>query len=519
MSNRDIPASRDRRDPFEFDYPIGLIVIGICTALGVFLRSRVAITNVAMLFLLGVIVVSVICRRGAAVVSALLAVTAFYYFCVPPWNSFVIEDYSYIIILVTTLAVALVITTLTVKIRAQTDRALDREKQARTMFQLNRDLSAGPTVLDAAQTAAQTLSDLFDSNIEIFLPNEQRMIARTVGTVDFGEATEQEKTFAQSILNSETKSVDLVRSGPRLAKRLGLPLSCGGIAVAVMSITTLNRDQFNDPDQMHFLDALCDQIGAAIDRLWHSAAVREAELEIQTERARNALLNAVSHDIKTPLASIYGAATSLLEEEARLSPEARHELVESISDEAERLNRVVNNLLEMTSLDAGLRAKKDWHPLEEIVGAALARLEKPLRDRVVTTNIAGDLPWICVDDVLLEQVFVNILENAVKYTPTETAIEIGAVRNGENVAVSIKDSGAGLPPGDETRVFEKFYRGKTYGSRGLGLGLAICRAIVHGHDGSISAENALEGGAIFRFEIPIGGNPPQTGGVPETNFS
>jgi two-component system sensor histidine kinase KdpD len=242
-------------------------------------------------------------------------------------------------------------------------------------------------------------------------------------------------------------------------------------------------------------------------------------LEIQTERARNALLNAVSHDIKTPLASIYGAATSLLEEEARLSPEARHELVESISDEAERLNRVVNNLLEMTSLDAGLRAKKEWHPLEEIVGAALARLEKPLRDRVVTTSISGDLPWICVDDVLLEQVFVNILENAVKYTPTESAIEIAAVRNGENVAVSIKDSGAGLPPGDETRVFEKFYRGKTFGSRGLGLGLAICRAIVHGHDGSISAENSMEGGAIFRFEIPIGGNPPQTGGVPETNFS
>jgi two-component system sensor histidine kinase KdpD len=519
MSHSEPHTSRNLKDKFEFDYPIGLIVIGICTALGVFLRSRVAITNVAMLFLLGVIVVSVTCRQGAAVVSALLAVTSFYYFCVPPWNSFVIEDYSYILILVTTLAVALVITTLTVKIRAQTDRALDREKQARTMYQLNRDLSADATVLDAARTAVRTLTDLFDSKIEIFLTTEQRMIARYVGTVDTGEAVEPEKSFAQSILNNGMKTVDLLRSGPRIAKRLGIPLNCGGIAVAVMSVTTVDRDQFNDPDQMHFLEALCNQIAAAIDRLWHSAAVREAELEIQTERARNALLNAVSHDIKTPLASIYGAATSLLEEETRLTPEARHELVESISDEAERLNRVVNNLLEMTSLDAGLLAKKDWRPLEEIIGAALTRLEKQLRDRLVSTHITEDLPWICVDDVLLEQVFVNILENAVKYTPAGSEIEIAAQRNGENVVVSIKDNGAGLQPGDETRVFEKFFRGKTDGARGVGLGLAICRAIVQGHGGSISAENSLAGGAIFRFELPIGGIPPQTGVVPETNLA
>jgi two-component system sensor histidine kinase KdpD len=286
-----------------------------------------------------------------------------------------------------------------------------------------------------------------------------------------------------------------------------------------MSVTTVERDQFNDPDQMHFLEALCNQIAAAIDRLWHSAAVREAELEIQTERARNALLNAVSHDIKTPLASIYGAATSLLEEEARLTPEARHELVESISDEAERLNRVVNNLLEMTSLDAGLLARKDWRPLEEIIGAALTRLEKQLRDRLVSTHIAEDLPWICVDDVLLEQVFVNILENAVKYTPAGSEIEIAAQRSGENVVVSIKDNGAGLQPGDESRVFEKFFRGKSDGARGVGLGLAICRAIVHGHGGSISAANSPAGGAIFRFELPIGGIPPQTGVVPETNLA
>jgi len=472
-----------------------------------------------MLYLLGVIAVSVTCRQGAAVVSALLAVTSFYYFCVPPWNSFVIEDYSYIIILVTTLTVALVITTLTIKIRAQANHALDREEQARTMYQLSRDLSTETTVLGAARIAVRTLTNLFDSNIMVYLSDDRRVIARRVGMDEDAEGADEEKELAQSILNSGVRSADLFRSGPRIARRLGMPLNCGGAAVAVMILIPNDRDRFNNPDQMHFLEAFCSQIAAAIDRLWHSAAVREAELEIQTERARNALLNAVSHDIKTPLASIYGAATSLLEEETRLTPVARHELVESISDEAERLNRVVNNLLEMTSLDAGLVAKKDWRPLEEIIGAALARLEKQLRDRLVTTHIAEDLPWICVDDVLLEQVFVNILENAVKYTPAGSEIEIAALRNGENVVVSIKDNGAGLSPGDESRIFEKFFRGKTDGARGVGLGLAICRAIVHGHGGSISAENSLAGGAIFRFELPIGGIPPQTGVVPETNLA
>jgi len=296
-------------------------------------------------------------------------------------------------------------------------------------------------------------------------------------------------------------------------------LICAGSSVAAMTLVPADRNRLNEPEQMQFLEAMCSQLAAAVERLRSSNAVREAEAEIQAERTRNALLNAVSHDIKTPLASIYGAATSLIEEESRITPAARRELVESISDEAQRLNRVVNNLLEMTRLDAGLQAKKDWRPLEEIVGAALARLEIPLRDRAITTHIGEDLPWIFVDDVLLEQVFLNLLENAVKYTPAGSAIEIAAQRNGENVIVSVRDHGTGLLPGEDSRVFEKFFRGRTDGARGVGLGLAICRAIVHCHGGWIAAENAPTGGAVFRFELPIGGVPPQTSIIPESTFT
>ena len=516
---RNLQVLRDRTDKFKFDYPIALIVLVVCTAAAIFLRSRVAITNIAMLHLLGTIVVSVTCRRAVAVMSALAGVASFYYFSVPPWNSFVLEDYSYVVILVTTLAVSLVITTLAVKIRAQTDRALDREAQARAMYQLSRDLSAETVVLEAAQTAVRTIATIFDARVRIILPGEQHAIDESVGQEGDDAITASEMNLAQSALKSGERSAELFPSGNRIATRLAFPLNCGGVAVAVMLVIPADRDRFNDLNQLHFLEALCDQIAAAVERLKSSAAVREAEVEIQTERTRNALLNAVSHDIKTPLASIYGAATSLLEEESRISPAARRELVESISDEAQRLNRVVNNLLEMTSLDAGLQAKKDWRPLEEIVGAALARLETPLRDRTVTTQIDEDLPWIFVDDVLLEQVFLNLLENAVKYTPSGSAIEIVARRDGESVAVSVRDHGAGLLPGEDTRVFEKFFRGRTDGARGVGLGLAICRAIVHCHGGWITAENAPGGGAVFRFELPIGGVPPQTSVIPESTFT
>jgi two-component system sensor histidine kinase KdpD len=495
------------------------MVVGFCTVLAVFLRSRVAITNVAMLYLLGVIVVSITCHRGAAVLNALLAVTSFYYFCVPPWNSFVIEDYSYIIILVTTLTVALVLTTLTIKIRAQADHALEREARMRATYQLSRDLSADTTVLAAARTAVRTVSGIFSARVDLFLPDEQRAIALRVDETEVAPVSDSDRAGVQSILDSGKKFTELIPSGARPAMRVRMPLVCGGSAVAVLILTPDDRDRFSDPDQMHFLEALCDLIAAAIDRLRSSAAIREAEAEIQAERTRNALLNAVSHDIKTPLASIYGAATSLLEEEHRLSPEDRHDLVESISDEAERLNRVVNNLLEMTSLDSGLRAKKDWRPLEEIIGAALARLEKPLRDRSVATHIDEDLPWIFVDDVLIELVFVNILENAVKYTPAGAAITIAAHREGDRAVISISDHGAGLAPEEMNHVFEKFFRGKTVGVRGVGLGLAICRAIVLGHDGSIVAGNSPEGGAVFRFELPIGGTPPEIDVIPETTLS
>lgn len=356
-----------------FEYLFGVVVVGLCSFISVLLRHHLALENFAIIYMFGVLAVSVRCSRGPALVNAFLAVGSFHYFCVPPFDSFIIEDPNYVVTLVGMLTIALVTTTLTMKIRKQAADALKREEQTKELYRL--------------------------------------------------------------------------------------------------------REQ--------------------------------AEMEVQKERTRNSLLSAVSHDLKTPLASIYGAATSLVEEEDRLDPAERRELAQSISGESERLNRVLTNLLEMTRLESGRQLVRDWYPLEEILGAALTRLEGSLRGRTISTDIPTDLPLVWADDVLLEQVFINLLENAVKYTPPGAAIRISARENAGLVDVAVEDGGYGFEKGDEARVFDKFFRGKVEGVRGVGLGLAICKAIIERHDGTIKAENVASGGAAIRFTLPVGEAPPE----------
>jgi two-component system sensor histidine kinase KdpD len=228
-------------------------------------------------------------------------------------------------------------------------------------------------------------------------------------------------------------------------------------------------------------------------------------VRVETERLRNSLLSSVSHDLRTPLATITGAVTTILEEGARLADGTRHELLESVREEADRLNRLVQNLLEMTRLESGaLQLKQELHPPEEVIGAALSRLAKRLAQRRVTTRVPPDLPLVPMDDVLIEQVLVNLLDNAVKYTPAASPIDIIATATDRNLTIEIADRGPGLPAGEEEKVFEKFYRGEPEGARGAGLGLAICRGIVRAHGGRIWAQNLPGHGVAFLFTLPIG---------------
>ncbi|HET9299354.1 MAG TPA: ATP-binding protein, partial [Candidatus Polarisedimenticolaceae bacterium] len=279
------------------------------------------------------------------------------------------------------------------------------------------------------------------------------------------------------------------------AGALYLPLPGSEGPVGVLAVRPDETMLPLGPTRVDLLETLARLIAAPLER-------GRLSMDAEAERLRNTLLSSVSHDLRTPLAAITGAASSLMGEPT-LDPEVRLDLAQTIHEEAARLDRRVRNLLDMTRLDSGaVRPAKDWHSLEEMVGSALRRVARTLGDRPVTTDLPADLPLLRVDASLLEQVLVNLLENAAKYTPPGSQVRVSAERFAEEVQVEVSDDGPGLTPGDEQRVFEKFFREPRAGGGGFGLGLAICRAVVEAHGGRIRAENQARGVA-FRFTIPL----------------
>jgi two-component system sensor histidine kinase KdpD len=264
------------------------------------------------------------------------------------------------------------------------------------------------------------------------------------------------------------------------------------------------------PEQYRLLEVFTNQIGLALERVRLVNQAGAAEMRMESERVRNSLLSAISHDLRTPLATIVGAASSLVEQDSTLSPTARAELAHAIHDESRRMARLANNILDMARLERGaVNLDRQWYPLEELVGGVLSRLEPRLVEHPVSVDLAPDLPWVHVDAVLIEQVLENLLENAVKYTPPSTPITITAEARPKEIEIAVADRGPGLAPGDERRVFDKFYRAQAERSQsGVGLGLAICEAIIQAHGGRIWAERNPQGGAVFRFVLPVVGKPP-----------
>jgi two-component system sensor histidine kinase KdpD len=271
-----------------------------------------------------------------------------------------------------------------------------------------------------------------------------------------------------------------------------------------------DRLRFLSADQSHILETFANQTALAIERARLAEETERARIQIETERQRNALLSSISHDLRTPLASITGAVSSLLENEQTLDSSDRHELAQLAYEEAGRLNRQISNLLDMTRLESGaVKLKKEWQSLEEVIGATLNPLTDHLADHPVHVSLPEDMPLVPFDSLLIGQVFVNLLENAAKYTPPGTPIEIAAIVNKKEVTVEVADRGPGLPPGEEEHIFDKFYRASPQTAHGIGLGLTICRSIIEAHGGHVWAENRAGGGSVFRFTLPIDGNPPE----------
>jgi two-component system sensor histidine kinase KdpD len=285
---------------------------------------------------------------------------------------------------------------------------------------------------------------------------------------------------------------------------LYLPLLNGEHNAGVLGLKTHITSRSLDRLQLQLLETFASQIAAALERCSLAADGEKIRLQAETERMRNSLLSAVSHDLRTPLATLTGAASILVDRGELLSVDSRKELAESMLDESDRLHRLVQNLLDLTRLEAGaIRLRRELQPIEEVIGVVLHRLGRQLRDHPLQLQVANSLPPVMIDELLMQQVLINLLDNAAKFAPPGTAIELHAEAQGQFLVLEICDHGPGIVPGEEDRIFERFFRGSEQQTSGSGIGLAICRAVIQLHGGTISAQNRSGGGAVIRVALPV----------------
>ena len=490
--------------------------VAAASAIGLLVFGRAQMIDAIMLYLLAVVAVSLGWGLWPSIAAAALSVVAFDFLFVPPYYSFAVSDLRHFVTFAMLFIVATVISLLTERVRRQATAARGREHRTATMYAMSREL-ARVTGRDAVLgVAAKHLGEIFECGVMMFMPGGEGEL-KPVFPWEPPALDEIRETGIAAWTWTHGREAGLGTDTLPGARGFYLPLIGSHGRVGVLGLVPRDKDRFRDPAQRQVLDALATQTAASLERVELAAQMAAERLRAEKEQLRSTLLSSVSHDLRTPLAAITGSASTLLQSGDRLAPAVRHELLESIEDEADRLNRLGRNLLDMTRLESGAVAvSKEWQPLEEVVGVALARLERPLKDREIAITIPPDLPPVPLDAMLIELVLVNLFENAIKYTPAGSPLAITARTRDAEVVVEVKDHGPGLPPGDLDQVFEKFYRSPRVGVvTGAGLGLAICRAIIKVHGGRTWAANRDGGGAVFSFTLPIEGAPPGRTDAPD----
>jgi two-component system, OmpR family, sensor histidine kinase KdpD len=400
--------------------------------------------------------------------------------------------------------VAVVISGLTQRVRNQAQAARERELRTAALYELSRELASAHDSQAVFQRAAGQLERVFQCRVTIFAPGPTGSVAEVYPPDGESASRERGLSIAQWVWKNQRESGRGTSTLPG-AEAWYVPLVASGGLVGVLGLKPDPLDHLSQMEQRHQVAAFAAQIALAMERARLAEETSRARSEIEAEQLRSSLLSSVSHDLRTPLAVITGATSTLLQPESRLEDDTRQELLKTVLEEAERLNRLIRNLLDMTRLEAGaVKVKKEWLPLEELVGAALDRTEARLAGRDVHVNVPVNLPLVACDPVLIEQTLINLLENAAKYS--SGPIDIDATATSDELIVQVGDRGPGVPPGEELNVFDKFQRGARDGDReGVGLGLTICRAIVAAHGGRIWVSAREGGGASFRFSLPIDG--------------
>jgi two-component system sensor histidine kinase KdpD len=484
-----------------------------CTAIAWLMRDAFEVANLIMVYLVGVVYVAARHGRGPSVLVSVLSVLVFDFCFVPPYFTFAVSDTQYVVTFAVMLLVSLVISRLTTGVRSQARVAGYRERRAAALYDFSRALVASHDEREIVSFAVRRIAEEFQSPSVILLPDAGGRVRYPPGPATDTALRGADLSVAQWVFDHAERAGQGTDTLPAAAATY-FPIRGPSGTVGVLAIRAVNLRRIFLPEQQRLLETFLAQAAQAVERVRLAEKAKATEMQVEAESLRNALLSAISHDLRTPLAAIVGSASGLVEDRGQLTPEARGELARAVYDEGQRMASLTSNILDMARLETGaVRLDRQWTPLEEIVGAVLRRLRQRLDGRPVRVDLPADLPLINVDGALLEQVLVNLLENAAKYTPAGSPVEISArvAVGGGALGVSVADRGPGIPAGEAERLFEKFYR--AHGDReraqsGVGLGLTICRAIVHAHGGAIRAENRPGGGALFTFTLPLDEAPP-----------
>jgi len=503
---RTSPAREHPRAPQRTAAPRyggALVVVGLCTVLAIPMHRAFDLSNLTMVYLLGVVVVAVLFGRGPSVLAALLAVLAFDFVFVPPRFTLQVSDAQYLVTFVVMLVVALLTGTLTARMREQLEESRRRERRTAALHRLSRELSGPADQDELLRAAVERIGEALRARVAVSRWEDARESSVVAGDAEL-LTEDAERASARRAFEDRQISGLEKRGGSGL---LHLALEVGHHVHGVLSARPVEGPW--DPERLQLLRVLTSQTALALERCRLAEESRAVRAQVETERARSALLSSVSHDLRTPLAAITGAASSLQDDRA-LPAGTRRDLVETIAGEAQRLNRLVENILEMTRLESStLRVRRDWHSIEEVIGAALVRRERILGDRPVNVRMNRDLPLVSLDDVLFEQVVWNLVENAHKYSPAVASIDVSAEVEGSALILEVADRGPGFEPDERGHVFEKFYRGRqAAGTPGAGLGLAIVHSILVAHGGSIEIGDREGGGARVTARVPLIGTPP-----------
>lgn len=451
---------------FRHPYVAAVLLVGAATVVGKTLLSHVAPANQVMLYLLAVVISGLRWGRGPTILATVLGVLAFDLFFVPPLYRLTVSHAEYIITFVALLIVALVIGSLTSRLRDHAAALQAREGETAALYAFSRRMAAAGDLQAVAREVVDHVESTFHRPARLDLPG--------------GFST-----------------------GAPLSDGIRLPLRTPQGDVGALTVAAGSDP---DPAGQRLLEALADQAALAVERAQLAEAARKAQVGIEAERLHDALLHSVSHALRTPLASIIGSLSTLLDPaQSGLDPATRKDLVETAREEADRLNGLVGELLDMTRLEAGhLKLLTDWYDPADVIGAALGQAQRSLAGRQVRADLPPDLPLVPLDQALMVQVLQNLLDNAAKYSPPGSPIEIAARVIGNEMQISVADRGEGIPAADRERIFDKFYRvGRPGRPFGTGLGLTICKGMVEAHRGRIWAEQREGGGTVMRIALPL----------------